>query len=77
MSDSKYRIAIVGTGGIANAHAGAVVACADRAQLVGAVDVDLDRAQAFATKWDIAAVFSTFSNWPTTWPTGLNATSTD
>src|SRR4029077_1567722 len=21
-------------------------------------------------------VFSTFSNWPTTWPTGLNATST-
>ncbi|MFI7062970.1 Gfo/Idh/MocA family protein [Kribbella sp. NPDC050124] len=61
MSDSKYRIAIVGTGGIANAHAGAVVACADRAQLVGAVDVDLDRAQAFATKWDIPAVYSSLT----------------
>jgi len=61
MSDSTYRIAIVGTGGIASAHAGAVVACADRAQLVGAVDVDLDRAQAFATKWDIPAVYSSLT----------------
>ena len=57
MSDSKYRIAIVGTGGIANAHAGAVTALPDRAQLVGAVDVELDRAKAFAAKWDIPAVY--------------------
>jgi predicted dehydrogenase len=57
MSDSKYRIAIVGTGGIANAHAGAVKALPDRAELVGAVDVDLDRATAFAAKWDIGGVY--------------------
>ncbi|MEU4605880.1 Gfo/Idh/MocA family oxidoreductase [Kribbella sp. NPDC023972] len=57
MSDSTYRIAIVGTGGIANAHAGAVKALPDRAELVGAVDVDVDRANTFATKWDIPAVY--------------------
>ncbi|WP_433159130.1 Gfo/Idh/MocA family protein [Kribbella sp. CA-247076] len=62
MSDSKYRIAIVGTGGIANAHAKAVQACADRADLVGAVDVDVDRADAFAAKWDIPAVYPSLTD---------------
>jgi predicted dehydrogenase len=57
MSDSKHRIAIVGTGGIANAHAQAVTSQPDRASLVAAVDVDLDRAKEFATKWDIPAVY--------------------
>jgi predicted dehydrogenase len=57
MSDSKYRIAIVGTGGIANAHAHAVKSLPDRAELVAGVDVDLDRAKEFAAKWDIPAVY--------------------
>ena len=57
MSDSKHRIAIVGTGGIANSHAKAVTSLPDRAELVAAVDVDLDRAKEFATKWDIPAVY--------------------
>jgi predicted dehydrogenase len=57
MSDSKHRIAIVGTGGIANSHAKAVTSLPDRAELVAAVDVDLDRAKEFATKWDVPAVY--------------------
>ena len=57
MSDSKYRIAIVGTGGIASAHAHAVKSLPDHAELVAGVDVDLDRAKEFATKWDIPAVY--------------------
>ncbi len=29
------------------------------------------------SRWTTAAVFSTRSSWPTTWPTGLNMTSSD
>ncbi|MGY4766900.1 Gfo/Idh/MocA family protein [Kribbella sp. CWNU-51] len=57
MSDSKHRIAIVGTGGIANSHAKAITSLPERAELVAAVDVDLDRAKEFATKWDVPAVY--------------------
>ena len=57
MSDSKYRIAIVGTGGIANSHARAITSLPDRAELVAGVDVDLDRAKEFATKWDVPTVY--------------------
>ena len=57
MSDSKHRIAIVGTGGIANSHAKAVTSLPERAELVAAVDVDLDGAKEFATKWDVPAVY--------------------
>lgn len=57
----KCRIAIVGTGGIAGAHAGAVAALADRAELVAAVDVDLDRAKEFAARWNIPATYSTLT----------------
>jgi len=57
MALSKRRVAIVGTGGIATSHARAVTARADRAELVAAVDVDVDRAKEFASKWGIPAVY--------------------
>jgi predicted dehydrogenase len=57
MSDRKHRIAIVGTGGIANSHAKAVTSLPDRAELMAAVDVDVDRAKEFATKWDVPTVY--------------------
>jgi predicted dehydrogenase len=47
--------AIVGTGAIAGAHAEAIAALPDRARLVGVVDVQPDRAAAFAAKWDVPA----------------------
>lgn len=48
-----YRVAIVGTGGIATAHAEALHKASDRAKVVAAVDVDRDRAEAFAKHWSI------------------------
>src|SRR3954454_17576089 len=57
MANRKYRIAIVGTGGIATSHARAVNSLPDRAELVAGVDVDLDRAKAFADEWGIPAVY--------------------
>jgi predicted dehydrogenase len=52
-----YRVAIAGTGGIAGAHAEALRAAVSggvgRAELVAAVDVDLDRAKKFAETWSI------------------------
>ena len=53
MTGSTYTCAIVGTGAIAGAHAEAVAALPDRARLVGAVDVDPDRAAAFGATWDV------------------------
>jgi predicted dehydrogenase len=50
---SYYRAAIVGTGAIADAHARAVRAAGTRVRLVAAVDVDVQRAKAFAEAWDI------------------------
>jgi predicted dehydrogenase len=46
-----YRAAIVGTGGIANAHAQAIADSAGRLVLTHAVDVDQTRAEAFAQTW--------------------------
>ncbi|MDX2970263.1 Gfo/Idh/MocA family protein [Kribbella solani] len=57
MSDRSYRIAIVGTGGIAGSHARAVQSLPERAELVAAVDVDLGRAKEFAARWDIPATY--------------------
>ena len=53
-----YRTAIVGTGGIAHAHAQATAELPDRARLVACVDVDIDRARAFAAQWNIPAVYT-------------------
>jgi predicted dehydrogenase len=50
---TTYRTAIVGTGAIATAHARAVRQAGDRARLVAAVDVDVERARAFAEEWRV------------------------
>lgn len=47
---TKQRVAIIGTGNIARAHARAYAANADVAQLVAVADVDKERAQAFAAQ---------------------------
>ncbi|GAA1285162.1 Gfo/Idh/MocA family oxidoreductase [Pseudonocardia aurantiaca] len=49
-----YRVAIVGAGGIAgHRHMPAIRAQGDRIDVVAAVDVDGDRAAAFAAEWGI------------------------
>jgi len=45
---AKQRVAIIGTGNIARAHARAYQANAEVADVVAVADVDLERAQAFA-----------------------------
>jgi predicted dehydrogenase len=50
------RAAIVGTGAIAAAHAEALRAAGDRIELVAVVDVDADRAAAFALVWGVPRV---------------------
>jgi predicted dehydrogenase len=50
------RAAIVGTGGIATAHAEALRAAGDRVELVAVVDLDVDRAAAFAREWRVPRV---------------------
>jgi predicted dehydrogenase len=62
MSDAgtrTLRAAIIGTGAIAHAHASALNELAPRAQLAAVVDVDADRARAFADRFaPEAAVYS-------------------
>lgn len=52
---SKVRFGIVGTGGIANAHAAGLAALADSAEMVACSDIAPDRAAAFAQRWNIGA----------------------
>ncbi|MET9633332.1 Gfo/Idh/MocA family oxidoreductase [Lentzea sp. NPDC006480] len=52
------RVAIVGTGAIASAHAEALRAAGDRVELVAVVDVDEQRAREFAQEWDVPRVHS-------------------
>ncbi|MCG8926382.1 Gfo/Idh/MocA family protein [Lentzea sp. CC55] len=47
------RAAVVGTGSIAAAHAEALRAAGERVELVAVVDVDADRATAFAREWGV------------------------
>ena len=42
-----YRVVLVGTGGIGDAHVNACTALAGRVQLVAACDIDATRAQSF------------------------------
>ncbi|KQQ92674.1 oxidoreductase [Leifsonia sp. Leaf325] len=51
-----YRTAIVGTGGIAVAHIEGIRALGGRAEVTAVVDIDLDRARAFAETWGIPRV---------------------
>ncbi|MFY1637021.1 Gfo/Idh/MocA family protein [Solwaraspora sp. WMMB335] len=52
----SYRCAIVGTGAIAAAHAQALREHVGRADLVAVVDLDPDRATAFARTWSVPRV---------------------
>lgn len=57
MTKKTIRVAILGTGGMANVHAERFNANKDCA-VVAAADVDLARAQAFATKHSIGSAFT-------------------
>ncbi|GIJ71093.1 Gfo/Idh/MocA family protein [Virgisporangium ochraceum] len=56
MTEPPYRAAIVGTGAIAGAHATALRDHADRVRLTAVVDLDAERARAFADRWDVPTV---------------------
>ncbi|WP_171108605.1 MULTISPECIES: Gfo/Idh/MocA family oxidoreductase [unclassified Streptomyces] len=53
-----YRAAIIGTGGIAHAHAHALAELSERARLVAVADVDPTRAAEFADRYSVPHVFS-------------------
>ncbi|MBE8519307.1 Gfo/Idh/MocA family oxidoreductase [Amycolatopsis sp. H6(2020)] len=57
MPARTHLSAIVGTGAIANAHASALRAAGDRARLVAVVDIDADRARAFAGEHGVPGVY--------------------
>lgn len=52
----QFRAAIIGTGGIAHAHAQALVDLGSRVRIVAVADVDRSRAEAFAERFGAAAV---------------------
>jgi predicted dehydrogenase len=57
--NKQYRVAIVGTGGIAgHRHMPAIRAQGDRLEVVAAVDVDRDRAAAFAAECGIEHTYT-------------------
>ncbi|MBD7957670.1 Gfo/Idh/MocA family oxidoreductase [Microbacterium sp. Sa4CUA7] len=55
---AALRSAIIGTGGIAHAHAQAIADLAPRIGLAAVVDIDGDRARAFAERFDVPAVYA-------------------
>lgn len=55
---SLYRSAIVGTGAIAHAHAEALTKLSDRISLIAVVDVDAERARAFADQYGIDTIYT-------------------
>jgi len=59
-----YRVAIIGTGGIANAHLNAVNELKDRLELVAVCDIDAARAEAFRAKYALPAA-SAYSDYAT------------
>ncbi|GAB2910499.1 Gfo/Idh/MocA family protein [Nonomuraea fastidiosa] len=58
MSRQQYRAAIIGTGGIAHAHARAVQNSGGRAELVAVADVDAGRAREFADKYGVPHAYT-------------------
>lgn len=52
------RVAIIGTGGIAHAHAEALGKIPHKAQLVAVVDVDAERARVFAERFDVEKTYT-------------------
>ncbi|MBZ3900428.1 Gfo/Idh/MocA family protein [Streptomyces griseiscabiei] len=57
-SRPPYRVAIIGTGGIAHAHAEALGELSERARLVAVADLDPNRAAEFADRFRVPQVFS-------------------
>jgi predicted dehydrogenase len=56
-----YRVAIVGTGDIAGEHAAAIRGLRSRAALAAVVDLDRDRAAAFAAEWRVPATYGSMT----------------
>lgn len=54
----RYKVALIGTGGIARAHVAALRAHADRVELVAAADVDARRVRAFCAQHAIPHAFA-------------------
>jgi len=52
--ESPLRVGIVGTGGIAGAHARNLATLDGRVRIVGACDIDAERVDAFTRAWDVA-----------------------
>src|SRR5215471_13611722 len=53
----RIRFGIIGTGGIAQAHAAALAALADDAELVACCDVVGERVAGFAERWGVRGQF--------------------
>ncbi len=53
-----HRAAIVGTGGIAGAHALALRACPERVQIVAAMDIDPQQLEAFCQEHGVSAKYT-------------------
>lgn len=58
MPSSAQRVVIIGTGGIARAHVTAVRANEPAVELVGAMDIDPQRVEAFGQEHDIPAYYT-------------------
>ena len=56
-----YRVVLVGTGGIGDAHVRAVAALPSRVQLVAACDIDATRAREFCTRHGIPAAYTDYA----------------
>jgi len=54
----RYKVAIIGTGGIAKIHADALKTLSDRAELVACVDIDKERVEQFASAYGISQSFT-------------------
>jgi len=52
-----FRVGIIGTGGIAHAHAEALNTFGPRVEIAGVVDLDRDRADAFAERFGVDRVY--------------------
>ena len=53
-----YRVAIIGTGAIANSHIAALQAAADRVEVAAAADVNPDNLNAFCAKYGISQAYT-------------------
>lgn len=57
MSEKKYRVAIIGCGGMGNSHANAYQNH-PRTEVVAAMDINLDAAKSLATKYNVPKVYT-------------------